>query len=71
MIELLGSISTLAAIAGSVFNNRKLMACWPLFLLSNSIALGIHAYLGPWAYVVRDAAFIALAIDGWRRWRMA
>jgi nicotinamide riboside transporter PnuC len=69
MVEIIGAISTLLAVAGTVLNNRRLRACFPIWIVSNVMTLGIHVTAGLWSLAVRDAIFFLLAIDGLRRWR--
>lgn len=69
MLELLGLISGVLAVTGVVLNNRKLIACFPLWLASNAISAGLHVHAGLWSLAGRDLVFFFLAIDGWRRWR--
>jgi nicotinamide riboside transporter PnuC len=68
MIELIGTIATALAIAGVILNNRRLRWCFLLWMVSNSLTLGIHAQTGVWSLVVRDAVFLVLAIEGWIKW---
>lgn len=69
MIEIAGTIAMVLAVGGVLLNNRKMIACFPIWMVSNAICLGIHATTGVVMLAVRDAVFIALAIAGWRRWR--
>lgn len=67
-IELAGSLATILAIVGVVLNNRKRRECFAIWLLSNGIALAVHAYIGVWSLAARDLAFLGLAVEGWYRW---
>ena len=69
MIELIGTIATILAVTGVWLNNRKLRACFILFLFSNALALYIHVDATIWSVAVRDATFIVLAVEGWFKWR--
>ena len=68
MIELIGTVAIILAITGVVLNNRRLRACFILWLVSNAITLIIHAQTDVWSLVVRDAVFLVLAVEGWIRW---
>ena len=68
MIELIGSIATILAIAGVVLNNRRLRVCFLLWLVSNAISMVIHAQVGVWSLTARDAIFLILAVEGWVKW---
>ena len=69
MIEILGTIATALAIFGAVLNNRKLIACFYLWLASNAITAGIHFDAGIYSLLVRDLIFFILAIEGIHKWR--
>jgi len=68
MIELIGTIATILAVAGVILNNRRLRLCFVLWLISNTLTLGIHAETAVWSLVARDAIFLVLAIEGWIKW---
>jgi len=69
MAELFGSIATVLAVVGVVLNNRLNRICFGLWLVSNAICAGLHISVGLWSMVIRDIIFIALACEGWFRWR--
>ena len=68
MIEIIGTIAAALAIAGVVLNNRGRRACFAIWLISNTLLLGIHANVGIWSLAARDGVFIFLAIQGWHYW---
>jgi nicotinamide riboside transporter PnuC len=68
-IELISALATVIAITGVILNNHKQRECFLLWLGSNSLTLAVHLYAGLYAMSVRDAIFIYLAVDGWRRWK--
>lgn len=68
MVEFLGTISTVLAIAGVILNNRKMIGCFYIWLLSNAITAGIHLSAGIWSLAARDLIFFLLAIEGIYRW---
>jgi len=68
IIELIGTIATIIAVIGVVFNNRRLRICFLLWLVSNGLIGAIHVHTGIWSLVVRDAIFFVLAIEGWIKW---
>jgi nicotinamide riboside transporter PnuC len=68
MIETIGTISTVLAIAGVILNNRRLRPCFLVWMVSNALTLGIHAQTDVWSLVVRDAVFLVLAVEGWIKW---
>ncbi len=69
MIETFGIISTILAVAGVILNNRKLIACFYLWLLSNGITALIHYDAGIYSLFLRDIIFFGLAVEGLWRWR--
>jgi hypothetical protein len=68
MIELIGTIVTVIALAGAWLNNRHKVSGFYLWIVSNLLTAGIHAYLGLWSLMIRDLAFLVLAIEGIRKW---
>jgi nicotinamide riboside transporter PnuC len=68
MIELIGTIATVLAICGVWLNNRKLIACFYLWFISNGLSAIIHWRTGTWSLMARDVIFIVLAVEGIRLW---
>ena len=68
MLETIGTIATVLAITGVLANNRRLRWCFVVWMVSNSLTAGIHAYAGIWSLFVRDAIFLILAVEGWKKW---
>jgi hypothetical protein len=69
MIEIIGSISSVMAIAGVVLNNRMRIECFYLWWVSNAIFAGIHLHAGIWSLAARDVVFLVLAVHGFICWR--
>ncbi|KKN22334.1 hypothetical protein LCGC14_0916000 [marine sediment metagenome] len=69
MIEIIGVFATILAVTGVLANNRRLRWCFIVWMVSNSLTAGIHAYAGIWSLLVRDVIFLALAVEGWRMWK--
>lgn len=67
--ELLGLFTLGITITGSILNNRKMILCFPIWVISNIIYLGMHIHLGSWSLALKDAAFIVICVDGYFRWR--
>ncbi len=67
--EIAGATATILAITGVVLNNRKLIACFWIWLISNGITAAIHFHAGIWGLFARDVIFFGLAIEGIIRWR--
>ena len=68
MLEIIGTISTVISVIGVICNNRRLRACFLLWLVSNSLSLIIGGLTGVYSLVVRDGIFIFLAVEGWLLW---
>jgi len=69
IVEIAGLVAMVLAVTGVWLNNQRRIGCFLLWLVGNSISLAIHLSVGIWSLVVRDAVFLVLAVDGWRRWR--
>lgn len=69
MTEFFGIVCTVIAVGGVVLNNRKVAACFWLWMVSNAISAGVHISLGCWSLAARDAIFFVLAIEGIWLWR--
>jgi nicotinamide riboside transporter PnuC len=68
IIEAAALLTTVIAIAGVIFNNYKVSACFKLWIASNLLSAIIHVVTGPWTFVIRDLIFLALAIQGAYLW---
>jgi len=69
LIELFSAVATVLALIGVWLNNRRRIWCFYLWLVSNSMCMGLHANAHLWIMSFRDLAFIILAIEGAIRWR--
>ena len=67
--EVLGTICAILAVTGVVCNNKRLIWCFPIWLVSNAISCGLHVHAQLWSLAGRDFVFLGLAIHGWRCWR--
>ena len=68
-LNIFGLVAMVLAVTGVLCNNRKLIACFPIFLCSNVITLVLHLQVGLWSVVIRDGIFIVLGVEGWMKWR--
>lgn len=66
MIELIG---TILAVVGVLANNRRFRWCFLLWMVSSLIFLAIDLHTGVISFVLRDAIFFLLAVEGWRKWK--
>jgi len=67
--EILGVIAVTLAVIGVILNNRKLIACFYVWIISNVLCAGIHFHAEIWSLLIRDIIFTVLAIEGLVRWR--
>lgn len=67
--EIFGMVCTVIAVAGVWLNNRKVRACFVLWLFSNAISMALHIGAGLYSLAVRDLIFLALAVEGLIIWR--
>ena len=42
---------------------------WPVWVVVNTVSVGLFAYKGLWLTVALYALFIAMALAGWLTWR--
>lgn len=68
MTEMLGTIATILAVVGVLFNNRKMIICFPLWFISSAICLWLHYGVEMWSQVARDVIFMFLFVDGMIKW---
>lgn len=68
MMELLGATATVLAVIGVVLNNRRMISCFYIWLVSNAISAVIHGSCGIYSLAARDMIFMVLAVEGWIRW---
>ena len=68
MTEIMGYIAGVLAVAGVLLNNRKLIMCFPVWIVSNALCWYLHRQAGLHSLAWRDVMFTVLAIEGWYRW---
>ena len=68
-IESIGLVSTVLAITGVLLNNRKMICCFYVWIISNTIAAYIHYDAGIYSVLARDLIFMLLAVEGIIKWR--
>ena len=68
-LEAIGAVATVLAIGGVLLNNRRVRACFYLWMISNALSAALHAHAGFTALLVRDLVFLLLSIEGLWRWR--
>ena len=68
MIEIIGIIVTVLAVAGVILNNHRLRACFVVWFISNFVTAAIHINAGLYTLAIRDVIFLGLAVHGWYLW---
>lgn len=68
VVEIVGIVVLIMGVTGVLLNNRKFRICFIVWMISNALSGGIHAYEGIWSLMARDAAFFVLSIEGWIKW---
>ncbi len=71
VIDIAGWAASVIAVIGVWMNNKRLRACFIVWMLSNALSLVVHVAAGLWSMAARDGAFFLLAIHGWRLWSNA
>lgn len=62
------ALPTVASVVATVQLGRKCIENWPFWIAINAVSVGLFAYKAYWLTVLLYAAFIPLAIGGWRAW---
>ena len=68
MMELISWIATMFSIAGILFNSRKIIWCWPIWLISNILWIIYFAHLKMTPSVVLWIVFSIFNVYGWVQW---
>jgi len=69
-LEVIGTAATVIAVLGVILNNSRLIWCFPLWIVSNSLTAWIHYRTQIWSLLLRDLIFLALAVWGWWLWSL-
>lgn len=62
------AFTTAGSVAGTWLLGRKLIENWPVWVVVNTLSVGLFAYKSLWLTVALYALFIAMALAGWRAW---
>jgi len=68
MIDAIGWVASVLAVAGVVLNNNRLRVCFLVWLVSNAMSAGLHVHAAMWPLAARDLVFMVLAVHGWWCW---
>ncbi len=66
--QFIGAVAGVLAVVGVLLNNRRMIQCFYLFIMSNLICALLHFNAGLWTLMARDVVFIGLALEGIWRW---
>jgi nicotinamide mononucleotide transporter len=68
-VPYLDALPTVASVTGQILLARKLVENWPVWLMVNTVSVGLFAYKGLWLTVILYALFAVLSGVGWRAWQ--
>jgi len=68
MNEVFGTISMILAVVGVLLNNRKMISCFYVWIVSNLISAYLHFDAEIYSLLVRDLIFLVLAFEGVMKW---
>jgi nicotinamide mononucleotide transporter len=68
MIELIGWLATLISVIGIVLNAKKIIYCWPIWLLSNVLWITYFVVLKNYPSIVLWIMFSIFNVYGWLEW---
>jgi nicotinamide mononucleotide transporter len=60
---------TAASVVGQWLLGRKYLENWSVWVVVNTVSVGLFAYKGLWLTTLLYAVFIAMSVAGWRAWR--
>ena len=60
---------TAASVVGQWLLGRKYVENWPMWVVVNTVSVGLFAYKGLWLTVALYAIFVGMSFAGWRAWR--
>lgn len=60
---------TAVSLVGQVLLGRKFIESWLVWIVVNSVSVGLFAWKGLWLTTLLYLLFIGLSVAGWRVWR--
>jgi nicotinamide mononucleotide transporter len=67
-VPYLDALPTVASVTAQILLGRKLVDNWPLWVVVNTLSVGLFAYKGLWLTVVLYSLFTLMSLWGWRVW---
>lgn len=63
-------IATFFTLLGLVFNMKKHIACWPIWIFGNILWIAFALFLNDimWSVVIINIVFLTMNILGWKVW---
>ncbi len=65
----LDALPTVGSVLGTWLLGRKFIENWPVWIAVNAFSVALFGYKQLWLTAILYAAFAALSVAGWRRWR--
>lgn len=62
-------LASLITLLGVWLNARKLIWCWPVWIVGNVVWVIAYIPRHDWAVVLLDLVMVAANVAGWRQWR--
>jgi nicotinamide mononucleotide transporter len=69
-VPYLDALPTVASLTGQFLLGRKYIENWAVWVAVNVFSVALFAHKGLWLTVALYAVFAALALAGWRSWRL-
>ncbi len=60
---------TALSLVGQYLLGRKVLESWLVWLVVNTVSIGLFAYKGLWLTVLLYAIFAVMSVIGWRKWQ--
>jgi len=60
---------TALSLVGQYLLGRKVLENWLVWLMVNTVCIGLFAYKGLWLTVLLYAIFVVMSVIGWRTWQ--
>jgi len=63
-------VATFFTLLGLIFNMKKHIACWPIWIFSNVLWIISAFFINPvmWSMVIVNAVFLVMNSLGWKVW---
>jgi len=65
---MLGWLGFILAIVGCIFNAKRSLWCWPIWLSSNACWITYAIPANQWALIAMEITFVTTNVYGWVKW---